>query len=286
MPIEINLSNEKERIVEFIKAQIAKYEFEGAVIGISGGVDSAVVGKLLTEALGREKVFGLILPERDSSRRTVPDSLLVCRSLGIHYSVKNISSLVRSLGIYRTKPPAFLFPRKIQENYAKALWLKTSTPYINDLKSAGGQSNRKNLAYYRTKNRFRMIALYYEAEQRGYAVVGTINRTELLTGFYVKWGDDSSDIEPIVHLYKTQVFELAKELRIPEKIIEKEPSPDLAPGISDEFAIGLCYFDLDRILEKIEEGQPLSGEDPELVEKVQQILAAVPYRSIRNLNLL
>jgi len=131
-----------------------------------------------------------------------------------------------------------------------------------------------------------MIALYYEAEQRGYAVVGTINRTELLTGFYVKWGDDSSDIEPIVHLYKTQVFELAKELRIPEKIIEKEPSPDLAPGISDEFAIGLCYFDLDRILEKIEEGQPLSGEDPELVEKVQQILAAVPYRSIRNLNLL
>ena len=131
-----------------------------------------------------------------------------------------------------------------------------------------------------------MIALYYEAEQRGYAVVGTTNKTEYLTGFYVKWGDDSSDIEPIMHLYKTQVFELAKEVGLPQKIIKKEPSPDLAPGISDEFAIGLSYTNLDRILQKIEDGQPLSDEDPDLVEKVQQILAAAPYRNIRNLSLL
>ncbi len=286
MPAEINPSQEKERIVEFIRTQIAKYEFEGAVIGISGGIDSAVVGKLLTEALGRERVFALILPERDSSKRTVSDSLLVCRYLGIRYSVKSISPLVRRLGIYRTKPPAFIFPRKIQEDYVRAQWQKTSSPYINDLKSAGGQSNRRNLAYYRTKNRLRMTTLYYEAEQRGYAVAGTINRTEFLIGFYVKWGDDSSDIEPIMHLYKTQVFELAREIGLPQRIIEKEPSPDLAPGITDEFAIGLSYTDLDRILKKNELSLPLSDEDPELVEKVQKILAAVPYRKIRNLSLL
>jgi len=114
MPAEINPSQEKERIVEFIRTQIAKYEFEGAVIGISGGIDSAVVGKLLTEALGRERVFALILPERDSSKRTVSDSLLVCRYLGIRYSVKSISPLVRRLGIYRTKPQLLYFQGKFK----------------------------------------------------------------------------------------------------------------------------------------------------------------------------
>jgi NAD+ synthase len=130
-----------------------------------------------------------------------------------------------------------------------------------------------------------MVALYYEAEKRGYAVVGTTNKTERLTGFYVKWGDDSSDIEPLLHLYKTQVFELAQLLGVPRRIIEKKPSPDLAPGITDEYAMGIPYMDLDRILQKMESAVSLEDEDPELVKKVQEIVSAAHVRDMRNLSI-
>ncbi|MDC7226880.1 MAG: NAD(+) synthase [Spirochaetales bacterium] len=284
------MSSEKERILEFISEKIARYGFSGAVIGISGGIDSAVVGKLLTEALGKDRVYGLLLPERDSSTETIADSRLVCKFLGINHSLKPITPLVRKLGVYRMKPPAGLFPRKWQERYAENIWKSTDTPYINDLKTAGGDKNRRNLAYYRTKHRLRMVRMYFEAEKRGYAVIGTTNLTEFLTGFYIKWGDDSTDIEPIIHLYKTDVFTLGRELGIPKKIIEKKPSPDIAPGITDEFALGMDYKKLDRILKKLkaedESGIRVTGETDSDINRVKKILEAAEFRNIRNLNLL
>ena len=133
------MSEEKDKIVDFIRTKLIEYDYKGAVIGISGGIDSAVVGGLLTEALGKEKVFGLLLPERDSSKDTVADSKLVCRHLGIEYSLKPITPLIRKLGVYRMKPPARLFPRKWQERYAENVWDEsTEDPYINDLKTGGG----------------------------------------------------------------------------------------------------------------------------------------------------
>ncbi|MBI9106687.1 MAG: NAD(+) synthase [Spirochaetales bacterium] len=280
------MSSDKNRIVDFIRAKTEQYGFKGAIIGISGGIDSAVVGKLLVDALGRERVFGLLLPERDSSKTTVADSKLVCSYLGIDYALKSITPLVRKLGVYRMKPPARLFPRKIQENYARSVWEKNEDPYINDLKTSGGDAYRKNLAYYRTKHRFRMIRMYFEAEKRRYAVIGTTNLTEHLTGFYIKWGDDSSDIEPIMHLYKTEVFKLAEELGIPGKIINKKPSPDVAPGITDEYALGMSYENLDRILKKIRTNSDTAGENADDIERVRQIISAADYRNVRNLNLL
>ena len=277
---------QKERIIEFIRENIRRYEYKGAVIGISGGIDSAVAGKLLVEALGKENVFGLLLPERDSSRNTIADSRLVCNFLEIEYSLKPITPLVRALGVYRMKPPAGLFPRRFQEIYAVNVWKSTESPYINDLKTAGGDKNRRNLAYYRTKHRFRMIRLYFEAEKRGYAVIGTTNLTEMLTGFYIKWGDDSTDIEPIMHLYKTEVFKLAEELGIPNQIIEKKPSPDIAPGITDEFAVGMSYEKLDYILRGLEKNLPMPEADESDIKRVKEILEAAEYRNVRNLSLL
>ncbi len=280
------MPSENDRIIDFIRENIDRYGFEGAVIGISGGIDSAVVGKLLINALGRHRVFGLLLPERDSSKSTIADSLLVCDYLEIDYKLKPITPLVRKLGVYRMKPPAGLFPRRIQEKYAANVWNSTEKPYLNDLKTSGGSANRKNLAYYRTKHRFRMISLYFEAEKRGCAVAGTTNLTEMLTGFYIKWGDDSTDIEPIMHLYKTGVFSLAEELGIPRKIIDKKPSPDIAPGITDEFALGMSYEKLDYILKGLREGSPLHEAKDTEITLVKEILAAAEFRNIRNLSLL
>ena len=116
-------------------------------------------------------------------------------------------------------------------------------------------------------------------------MLGTTNRSELATGFYVKWGDDSRDIEPLLHLYKTQVFQLARELKVPERILQKAPSPDLAPGITDEFALRIRYADLDRILQKIEKGEDLSEEKGVQVQRVKALLQWAPNRALKNLHL-
>lgn len=272
-----------KKIESFIKENIEKYGYNGAMIGISGGIDSAVVGKLCVDSLGKGNVNGLILPERDSSPETMEDAKLVCDFLGIEYKIVKISPILRKIGVYNLEPPTFFIPRKIQESYAKKEFKKRS--YINDLKNRGDKDFLKGLAYYRIKHRIRMVLLYFYAEQINYAVIGTTNKTELKTGFYVKYGDDSVDIEPIMHLYKTQVFELARNLNIPEKIINKSPSPDLIPGITDEYAMGISYNDLDRILIKMENNEDLSDEDKNMVEKVKNILEAAKFREIKNIHM-
>ena len=278
----------KERCVEFIRKTISDYQYDGCLVGISGGIDSAVVGALCVAAVGRKKVFGLLLPERDSATDTVSDSKLVCEALGIDYKIKSIKKTVKAIGGYALKPPTFFMPRKIQEKYVKDKWkeLETTDAYIDDLEARGNTEFREGLAFYRVKHRIRMCALYLEAEQMNFAVVGTTNRTEMDTGFYVKWGDDSVDIEPIMHLYKTEVFELAHQLNIPEKIIQKPPSPDLLPGITDEFAMKITYSNLDRILKKINQNESLNGELEEDVKRVRKIIKAAKGRIIKNLNLM
>ncbi|MGJ8455448.1 NAD(+) synthase [Pseudothermotoga sp. U03pept] len=272
-----------ERIVQFIKSFLNQNNYKGVVVGISGGIDSAVVAALCVKALDREQVFGLLLPERDSSKDSLTDGVLLCETLGIAYKIKPITSVLRKLGIYKLFPPAFLFPRSIQERYVIGKWQTLSKdPFIDDLLDQGNREFLKGLAYYRAKHRIRMCTLYFEAEKRGYAVAGTTNRTELLTGLYVKWGDDSADFEPIAHLYKSEVFELAKELNLPKRLIEKPPSPDLIPGIKDEFAFGMNYEELDRILQKIEKKEDLSNEDPQKVARVLKIIEASEKRKIKS----
>ncbi|MFW6262536.1 MAG: NAD(+) synthase [Thermotogota bacterium] len=279
----------KEDCIDFIKKTLKRYKFKGCVIGISGGIDSAVVAALCCEAIGKENVFGLLLPERDSAKSTIVDSKLICDHLGIQYKIKNMKAIIKKTGAYSLKPPASIVPRKIQEKYVQKKWrdLAEDDTFIQDLEGRGNKEFLEGLAFYRIKHRLRMCLFYLEAEQRNYAVMGTTNKTELMTGFYVKWGDDSTDIEPIMHLYKTQVYELARELKIPDAIINKSPSPDLIPGITDEFALKMKYDDLDRILRKIENDEKnLDEENQENVKRVRQILEAAEKRKIKNLNML
>lgn len=275
-----------EEIQSFIENFVRTNGFEGVVVGVSGGIDSAVVVSLCTRALGKDRVLGLILPERDSSKESVQLALKLCEQLGIEYKLVSIAPILRKMGVYKLFPPASIFPRKVQENYVKEKWKRLSQdPFIDDLLDKGGAIFRKGLAYYRSKHRVRMCLLYFEAEKRGYAVAGCTNKTELMTGLYVKWGDNAADFEPIAHLYKTQVLELARWLNVPKEIVERTPTPDLIPGLTDEFIFGLSYANLDRILMKIEHGEDLSNEDPKLLERVKKICDAAQHRKIQNLRI-
>ncbi|BBE31474.1 NH(3)-dependent NAD(+) synthetase [Tepiditoga spiralis] len=273
-----------EKIIEFIKNTVNKYGYKGAVIGISGGIDSAVVAGLCKKAIGKENIFALLLPEKDSSKNTLKDSIDVCNFYDLDYKIKKISPILKKMGVYSLEPSSTLIPRNIKEKYVMNKWTNEKDTYIQDLKNEGDSEFLKGLAYYRAKHRVRMCMLYLEAEQRNYAVIGTTNKTELKTGFYVKYGDDSVDIEPIMHLYKTEVYELSKKLNIPKHIINKSPSPDLIPGITDEFAMGLTYKNIDRILKKIENNETLETENKKEVERVKEILKWADYRKIKNIN--
>ncbi|MEN3007907.1 NAD(+) synthase [Pseudothermotoga sp.] len=284
MPFDVTKTIEE--LKDFIRTFTERNNYKGAVVGVSGGIDSAVVLTLCSKALGSDKVLGLILPERDSSRESVQLAKMLCRQLNVEYKIISMSSVLRKIGVYRLFPPSFIFPRRVQENYVKSKWVSLSKdPYIDDLLDVGNEVFRKGLAYYRIKHRMRMCLLYFEAEKRGYAVVGCVNKTELKTGLYVKWGDSAADIEPIAHLYKTQVIEMAKQMNILNEIIERPPTPDLIPGLTDEFILGLNYRDLDRILMKMENNLDLSDEDPKLVKRVREIYFAAHRRNMCNVRI-
>ena len=276
-----------DRILEFIQDKIKKYGYRGAVIGISGGIDSAVTAALTVKAIGSDNVLGLLMPDRDSAKSTINHSKLVANHLGINYKIRKITRVLRSMGVYRLFPPAFLFPRSFQEKWTrKTMDSVSGDPFIDDLLNTGPEKMRKGFAFYRIKHRIRTIYEYFHAERLHYAVIGCANKTEVVTGFYVKYGDDSSDIAPIAHLYKTEVREIAKEIGIPEIIINKAPSPDLMPGVTDEYAINMRYVDLDRILRKIEtKDNTINEENPEDVARVKRILDAAKYRTIKSVHL-
>jgi len=278
----ILIEREVSRIVHFIRKCVNDYGFRGAVLGVSGGIDSAVVLGLLVRALNRDRILALILPERDSSKRSLYDARKVCEHFGVVPQVHSISGVLRAMGAYKLFPPAFLIPEKVKQIYARNMWNRYEDPYMMDLLNEGDELFLKGLAYYRVKHRVRMCKMYLEAEKRKYCVVGTTNRTEQLLGLYVKWGDDSVDVEPILHLYKTEVYELAEFLGVPREIIQKAPTPDLVPGIIDEEVFGLTYREIDSILMELDKG--IEREGP-AVERIKKIISSTKIRELKCLHL-
>jgi len=211
---KISYPETKDKIVEFIRSSIHGSGASGAVIGLSGGIDSALTAYLTVEALGKDKVLGLMLPEKGiSTQIDIDDALEIAEILGIDHNIIEILPVLSS--------------------FSRALPV-----FDRNAKAANG-----NL-----KARTRMCILYYHANLMNRMVVGTGNKTELLLGYFTKYGDGGVDIEPIGCLYKTQVRGLSRHMGVPACIIEKTPTAGLWPGQTDEAELGVTYEAADGIL--------------------------------------
>ncbi|MDK2983122.1 MAG: synthase [Thermococcaceae archaeon] len=199
-------------LISFIQEKVEESKVKGVVLGISGGVDSATVAYLATKALGKERVLGLILPYYIN--QDVDDALLVCKELGIEHKLINIKEIV--------------------DQFEKSIGFELDRVSKGNLMS-----------------RTRMVILYAYANSKNYLVLGTSNKSEFLTGYFTKWGDAASDYAPLINLYKTEVWEIAKRLGVPERIINKKPSAGLWEGQSDEDDLGISYQLLDEILYRL-----------------------------------
>lgn len=283
---------EAKRISGFISEQLAHLKREGAVVGLSGGLDSASTAALCLKALGSEKVIGLVLPERESSPISREYALKEARRTGIRVEMIDITPTLEAFGTYKKRDEAV---QDVCPGYGPGWRSKLTLPpdllardafNFFSLRIAGPDGREssirlkketlfKIIAATDTKLRTRMMHLYYWAERLNYFVCGTTNRTETLQGYFVKYGDGGVDLEPIAHLFKTQVFELAEYLGVIEEIRNRAPSPDtFSLEVSDEeFYFRMPYETLDLLLfawEKAlpaEEVGPVMGLSPDQVRR-------------------
>jgi len=270
----------------------------GVVVGLSGGVDSSVVAALCTRALGADCVLGLLMPEQDSDPESLSLGRLVAASLGIEAIVEDIALILDGAGCYRRRDD---FVRRVFPEYGPGYKCKLVLP--NVLEGAGynlswlvvespegvQQRARPPLEAYlgivaasNMKQRTRKQLEYYHADRLNYAVAGTPNRLEYDQGFFVKNGDGAADLKPIAHLYKSQVYQLAESLGVPQEVRLRTPTTDTysLQQTQEEFYFSLPYQKMDVCLFALNHEIPTSeaaaavGLTPEQVARV--------YRDIRS----
>ena len=286
--LEFDLEISKKNIVDFIRKYTKDLNRQGAVVGLSGGIDSSLVLKLCVEALGRKNVIAVMLPERDSGLKNINDAKKFAKELGVRIIYKKITSILSFIGVYGLYPPAFFFKKSYIEKYVRQKRRELSLRlqkdiFLANLEGGSDKELSEASAFYRIKHRLRSTILFYYSELNNYLLVGCANKSEWLTGFFVKYGDNIADIMPIISLYKTQVFSLSKYLGLPDYILEKAPSPDLIPGLVDEELLGISYKKLDLILFCFEKGYPtdriiqISGATDEEIKKVSLYMKKSDY---------
>jgi NAD+ synthase len=250
---------------------------DGAVIGISGGVDSAVSSALCIKALGKERVLGVILPERESTPVSEEFALKHAAQIGMSTETADITSTLEGFGTYDRRDNVIktIFPEYNNQSKSKIvlppdLLAKDALNYFSlkvvdrsgNVKSArlNTQALRGIVAATNTKQITRMMYLNYFADLNNYLVCGTTNRSEYIQGFFVKYGDGGVDLEPIAHLYKMQVYQLAEYLQIIPEIIKRAPSPDTFsfPVTDEEMYFRIPYNILDLLLYAWETKVPVS----------------------------
>jgi len=263
----LNSVREIESITEAIRRQVREVlRRRGALIAVSGGIDSTVCAALCTHALGPDNVFTIALPERDSSSESSSLARKLADSLGVRHEVYNIEPVLRGAGCYEHQRDAIkkIFPEFTDEWKYKVVLPsileenRLNVSRITVLKPNGESvTERLPVASYlqliaatNFKQRTRTMMAYYDADRLNYAVCGTPNRLEYDQGFFVKQGDGAADFKPIAHLYKTQVFQLAEALGVPEEIRKRTPTTDTfsLPQTQEEFYFSLPYQLMDLCL--------------------------------------
>jgi NAD+ synthase len=244
--LAIDTSVARRVIGEFIRGQLRQAGFERAVLGLSGGIDSALVAYLTADAIGAERLLCVLMPYRTSSPASRADAEEVVRGLGAQSELVDISPMV--------------------DGYF------------------GADSDASSLRRGNLMARMRMAVLYDRSVTWGGLVVGTGNKTESLIGYTTLFGDSACAFNPIGDLYKSQVRQLGQEMGVPEAIIRKAPSADLWPGQTDEAEANFSYPQLDRLLywridkrRSVEEVVAL-GFEPELVERVDRMVAGSEFK--------
>ena len=266
--IRSNPEYETDLVRDFLSAQVKGVpKRDGVIVGVSGGVDSAVVASLAVRAVGKENVLGLILPEKESNPISAEYAMKVINSLGIEHIKVELTESVASFDAYKNRDKVIkeIFPDYTPE-YKFNIYLPQNLLDVDrynfyTLRVDDGKGNirekrltKKQLlaitAAANVKIRSRMIALYYWGEQENYLVAGTTNKTEFILGDYCKFGDGGTDVECISHLYKTNIYELAEYLEIPREIQERTPSPDTfsLPVSDTDFYFCLPFNILDPLL--------------------------------------
>lgn len=263
-----------ERIVAGLRDAVTiRLRKRGAVVALSGGIDSSVVLALCARAFGPDGVLGLLMPERDSAGDTGSLGRLVAESFGVETVEEDITDVLEALGCYRLRDEAF---RELIPSYGPGWKAKIVLPPILGggyrvfsvvARSPEGEevrvrvtadTYRRIVAATNFKQRIRKTLEYYHADRLDYAVAGTPNRLEYDLGFFVKNGDGSADVKPIAELYKSQVYELAAALEIPEAIRERTPTTDTYPLAQDqeEFYFSLPYRAMDLAVYARTNGYP------------------------------
>lgn len=265
--LRIDCAAQAERICSFIRSQVGEMRKGGAVVGLSGGIDSALSAELCVKALGKDKVLGLMLPEKESNPISAEYAEKHARKMGIATETFDITGALDALGVYdkrdqtiRTVMPDYhsswkfkiVLPADLLSRDALNFFTLKVEDDEGNARSARltNESLRSIVAATNVKQRTRMVCLYSFAEKQNYLVCGTTNRSEAVQGFFVKYGDGGVDIEPLQHLYKTQVYQLAEHLGVIREIIERAPSPDTYSSVvtDQEFYFRMPYDTLDLLL--------------------------------------
>ncbi len=283
--LKIDAAAEAERIAEFIAEETRKvFRRNGVVVGLSGGIDSTVMASLAVQAVGQDRVVGLILPERESNPISAEYAKVHAEALGIEHRVVDVTPTVDAIGSYAERDA---FIETLIPQYGPGCPYNVTLPsdllerdafnfYVLRVQTPDGEIHTKRLnqkafryitGFASIKIRARMVHLYWEAERRGLVVAGTTNRTELLLGDFCKYGDGGTDIEAMAHLYKDQVYQLGAHYEVLPEVMQRDPSPDTfsLPVSDTDFFFRIPFSKLDHLLYAWEHEIP-PGEVAEVLD--------------------
>lgn len=238
-------------LIDFIQKEMKRTGMKKAVLGLSGGLDSAIVAFLASKALGPENVIGILMPYRTSNMSSIDDAMKMVEFTGINHKIIEITNAVEAIAKHNMTDPEHLRAVRLGNIMA----------------------------------RVRMITLFDFSTAHNAIVFGTGNRSEILLGYFTLFGDGANAINPIGSIYKTHLFQLAEHLELPEAVVKKAPSADLFEGQTDESELGFEYKNMDPVLYALfdlkmdKEAVIAKGHNKELVEFVYKKVLSMQYKT-------